>query len=163
VTGGPVHSLERARLAVLALWVGAVAFFLLAGAGIVFEQIGDRNLAGLVNGELLGALNVFEGICWALLILFTVEGFRNRRGTRRWVRLVGAVVMGVLLAVYSLGLGPRMERLRSGVPDFNVPAEQDATPQRALFARDHALYMALLGVNLLLGLGLLVEGIVREP
>ena len=120
----------------LALWVGGTLLVVLA-APVVFRQIGSRDLAGSVFGEILRRFEILKqalSLALVLGVFVTLE----RGGRLAGPMVVAAVAIFVAIAtnVYlAMVLRPRMGYFRDKVGSFDAAAPDD--PWKARFDRLH--------------------------
>jgi hypothetical protein len=139
----------------LMLWVGAVAFFGIGVAPVMFKVLPSKDLAGALNSVILHRLNVVElvgatltGVAFALL--FPLKADKQYR-----IALALLVTMVVLWAAYALGLTAEMKSLRRAINSFDTP-DTASLPLVERFRGLHHWYSRLVSANLLVGLGLFV-------
>src|SRR5437868_11890785 len=97
------------EVVLLAVWLGAAAFFSAAVAPALFAVLPARSLAGDVVGRLLPII-FFSGIIVGVAVLIA-----ELVGARSWVwgaRSVAALVMVAACAVAQAVVAPRIGRLR---------------------------------------------------
>jgi hypothetical protein len=129
----------------LALWLGAAAFFAAAVAPAVFAVLPSRALAGAVVGRTLPAV-FYSGMIIGVLAI-VAGGRPYRQWTWRDPEIAAVGVIGAC-AIAQLVIAPRIERVRAsigGVLD-DLPID-DA--RRVAFGRLHGLSVAWLGVAML--------------
>jgi hypothetical protein len=120
----------------LALWAGGTLLVVLA-APVVFRQIGSRDLAGALFGEILRR---FEAVKQVLSLLLVIALFvRLEQGATLEGRAVAATV-GIFLAVatnvyLSMVVRPRMNYFRMKAGSFDAAPPED--PWRRRFDRLH--------------------------
>ncbi len=131
-----------AEVAVLAAWLGAVAFFGAFVAPAAFAALPSRALAGAVVGRILPPLFV-SGMVAGLIIVGA--GLTRPRAAARAL-LGGALVLSC--AISHLVVGARISTLRAAIgPSLDALAPGD--PRRVMFGRLHALSVAGLGIGTL--------------
>ncbi len=138
----------------ITLWVGGIVFLSAVAAPSIHGSVISRALAGQVVRRMLERFNMMEfGACFFLVAtsLSAVRFVSFKRGCLGLA--LAAVLMGLVTSFYALRLGPRMEHLKTSVPVFETLSETD--PARVEFKGLHHLYVRLMGLNLVLGLGLL--------
>jgi hypothetical protein len=120
----------------LALWAGG-SLLVVMTAPVVFRQMGSRDLAGAVFGEILRR---FEAVKQVLSLLLVIALFvRLEQGVRLEGRAVAATV-GIFLAVatnvyLSMVVRPRMNYFRMKTGSFDTAPPED--PWRRRFDRLH--------------------------
>jgi hypothetical protein len=133
------------ELAVLALWLGAAAFFSAAVAPALFAALPTRALAGDVVGRLLPTI-FYSGIVVGVLVAVLEIQFGS--GRRRSGLTSASAVVAAACAFAQLIVSPKIERLRAeiGGPIDALPAD-DA--RRLAFGRLHGISVAWLGLAML--------------
>lgn len=137
------------------LWVGAVAFFGIGVAPVIFKVLPSKDLAGTLNSVILHRLNMLEligatlsGIGFALLFAFKHT---------KYYKVSLALLLGMVLlwAIYALGLTSAMNDLRRSINSFDAP---DAASQVLIerFRGFHHWYSRLVSANIIVGLVLVV-------
>lgn len=135
----------------LMLWLGSLVFFGFGVASTVFTHIPSRDLAGTVNGVILGKLTIIELVAGALLLSGLL--LYNLKLGKLWAKIpIGiAGVMLVLSFVYGIVIRSSMDDVKAALGSFDSPTEQNVE-LRAEFNSYHKLYSRLVGINLGLGL-----------
>lgn len=134
----------------LALWLGAAAFFSIVVARAAFAVLPTRTLAGALVGRVLPVL-FLAGLAVGLAVLaLELPAMRER-----WGRLAAAAVMVAACGIAQFLIAPRIERLRAAI---GGPLEALAAddPARAAFGRLHAVSVGWLGLAILAALVALV-------
>ena len=141
----PVAALTQ--IVLLALWIGAAAFFAAVVAPASFAVLPTRELAGALVGRALPVLFLL-GITTGLLVLAVEGGGVGRR--RRTARRIAAAAIAVACAVAQFGIAPRIAAIRERLttPLASLPTDD---PQRVAFGRLHMQSVAWLGVAMLAG------------
>lgn len=141
--------------AALMLWLGGLAFFGFGVASTVFTHTPSRDLAGNLNGVILGKLSIIEFVAAALLLGGLL--LYNLRLSKLWSKIpVGiAGVMLVLALVYGVVIRSSMDDVKTRIGSFNNPTQQNVE-LKAEFDGYHKLYSRLVGINMGLGLVLFV-------
>jgi len=125
---------------VLALWLGAAAFFTLVVARAAFAVLPSRTLAGALVGRTLPVLfitGIVVGLAIVILEWATVR--------EHWGRFAAACTMIAACAAAQLWVAPRIDRLREAIGG-PLEALAPGDPQRAAFGRLHAISVGWLGV-----------------
>jgi hypothetical protein len=137
--------LALGQFAILALWLGAAAFFSTAVAPALFATLPTRTLAGDVVGRLLPTI-FYSGIIIGALVAAVEVGF-GRGWYWRGVASASAVIVAAC-AVAQFIIAPKIERLRAeiGGPIDALPID-DA--RRLAFGRLHGISVAWLGLAML--------------
>jgi hypothetical protein len=131
----------------LALWVGGAAFSAVA-APAIFREIGSRDLAGRVFGEVLKRLEGLFHVLSAVLVVgvFTAVGREGRIAGRAAGTAIG-IFLAIATNVYaSMVLRPRMAYYRAQAGSFDDSPED--APWRRKFQALHrrATRVAMLGL-----------------
>lgn len=137
------------------LWVGAVAFFGIGVAPVIFKVLPSKDLAGTLNGVILHRLNMLEligatlsGIGFALLFAFKHTKYYK-------VALTLLLSMMLIWVIYALGLTSIMNDLRRNINSFDAPnASSKELVER--FRGCHHWYSRLVSANIIVGLVLVV-------
>jgi uncharacterized membrane protein len=152
----------------LLVWVGGMIFFAFVAAPLIFQQpvqelTGGTHVPGMIVNAILRRFTLWQSVCAVLLLVALAEQARQvheRRG-RLLGQFAAAVVMAVILVWCGWIIGSRMQALRAEIGDFNTaPAD---LPARVEFDALHHRYVALMGLNMVLGLGLFVASVVLIP
>ncbi len=133
------------QLVVLALWLGAAAFFSFAVAPALFATLPSRSLAGQVVGRTLPIVFYLGMIAGAVVVALQTAGARS--GIRD-VRALCGCLMIAACAVAQFIIGRRIDRLRD---EIGVPIESLAVDdaRRIAFGRLHGASVAWLGLAML--------------
>jgi uncharacterized protein DUF4149 len=143
---------EVIQFAVIAIWLGAAAFFSIAVAPALFAVLPSRSLAGEVVGRLL------PGIFYSGIIVGAVVAWTQFRAQSAWSwrgRESAGAVMIAACGIAQLIVAPRIDRLRAeiGGPLEILPAD-DA--RRVAFGRLHGASVAWLGLAMIAAIIVLV-------
>ncbi|MDE1161781.1 MAG: DUF4149 domain-containing protein [Acidobacteriaceae bacterium] len=143
------------RLIALALWVGAIVFFI-AVTAVAFRAMPIHEAGIIVRGSLL-SLHRIGLIAGTFYIFFTLALLSTQRDTHpaRAAELALVVSMMALTAYSQMSVIPRMENDRLTLGGDVSKANQD-NPAYKHFSRLHGLSVKLEGVVLFEGLALLV-------
>ena len=142
--------------ALVALWLGAAAFFALTVAPSAFAALPSRELAGAVVGRVLPVLFWSGAAVGALLVLLEARG--PRAGHWR-VRMVASSSIAVACLIAQLAIAPRIASLRSEMRE-PLASLAPTDPQRVAFGRLHMFSVAWLGVAMLGGFTVLATAAV---
>lgn len=139
----------------LMFWLGGLAFFGFGVAGTIFQHLSSRDLAGNLNGIILGKLSTMEFIS-AVLLLGGLLVY-NLKLSKVWAKIpIGiAGVMFVLALVYGVVIRSSMDDVKTQIGSFDNPAPQELE-LKAEFDGYHKLYSRLVGINMGLGFILFV-------
>jgi hypothetical protein len=144
----------------LSLWIGGIAFLSGIAAPAAFRSMASRTVAGEIVGKMLKQLNHLELICVMILLVtcFSAFQFVIDHKNKIWLLISILIFMGMITSFYSFHLSPQMQSLKEGTPTFDSLSKDN--PIRAEFNRMHRLYVMLMGLNLLLGAGVLYGSVV---
>jgi hypothetical protein len=146
--------LLKTRLALLALWVGAMAFFSFFVAPAAFAVLPSTYLAGQVVSRTLGGLEIFGLVVGALLLALLFAG-RNTRGRGFAFELIVIALMVASTAVSRFIVSARLHQIRLEFGErLNTLAAAD--PSRATFDFLHQVSVGLTSFNLLAALALII-------
>lgn len=141
---------EALYLFSVTLWAGGLWAIGYLAAPVLFSQLGDRQLAGMVAGKLFALIGWIGLGAAAYLLVFLV----GRWGTRVF-RLAGlwlVLLMAAMAAVQLFGIQPLMEQLKLDA----LPREVMESVLRDRFATWHGVSSILYLVQSVLGLWLVV-------
>jgi hypothetical protein len=147
------------ELVILALWLGAAAFFSFVVAPALFATLPSRTLAGLVVGRALPVVFYLGMAVGAAVVVLQTTGDRGVRD----VRALCGCLMVAACAVAHFVIGRRIVRLREqiGAPIESL-AVDDA--RRIAFGRLHGFSVAWLGLAMLAaGLALVMAWRATDP
>jgi hypothetical protein len=143
---------QKIRLAILGLWLGAMAFFSFVVAPSAFAVLRQQQLAGALVSRTLGVLEVIGIIIGALLIAILVLS-RERDGAFLYELIALALMTGSMLVSHFV-VSRRMHELRVGLGEIAQLAAND--PARVEFDRLHQYSVWLMGFNILGAIALIV-------
>ncbi|HKC87072.1 MAG TPA: DUF4149 domain-containing protein, partial [Blastocatellia bacterium] len=101
---------QKIRLAILGLWLGAMAFFSFVVAPSAFAALGQQQLAGALVSRTLGVLEIIGMIIGALLIAILV--LSKERDRAFLYELIALALMTVSTLVSRFVVSRRMHELR---------------------------------------------------
>ena len=136
---------------IVALWLGAAAFFTLAVAPSAFAALPSRELAGAVVGRVLPVL-FWSGAVVGLASL-ALEARTRLPGHRR-ARLAAASSIVAACLIAQVGIAPRIAALRAEMRE-PLATLAPTHPQRVAFGRLHMFSVAWLGAAMAGGITLL--------
>jgi len=143
---------QKIRLAILGLWLGAMAFFSFVVAPSAFAVLRQQQLAGALVSRTLGALEIIGIIIGALLIAILVV---SRGRDRAFLyELIALALMTVSMLVSHFVVSRRMHELRMSLGEIAQLAAND--PARVEFDRLHQYSVWLMGFNILGAIALIV-------
>ena len=133
------------QLVVLALWLGAAAFFSFAVAPALFATLPSRTMAGQVVGRTLPIVFYLGMAAGAVVVVLQTTG--GRGGIRDVRALCGCLIVAAC-AVAQFIIGRRIDRLRDDIGgSIESLAVDDA--RRIAFGRLHGASVAWLGIAML--------------
>jgi hypothetical protein len=144
--------LRKIRLAILGLWLGAMAFFSFVVAPAAFAALRQQQLAGALVSRTLGALEIIGMIIGALLIAILI--FSRERDRAFLYELIALALMTVSMLVSHFVVSRRMHELRVSLGEIAQLAAND--PSRVEFDRLHQYSVWLMGFNILGAIALIV-------
>jgi len=144
--------LQKTRLAILGLWLGAMAFFSFVVAPSAFAVLKQQQLAGALVSRTLGALEIIGMIAGALLIAIL---FISRERDRAFLyELIALALMTVSMLVSHFVVSRRMHELRMSLGEIAQLAAN--APARIEFDRLHQYSVWLMGFDILGAIALIV-------
>ena len=143
---------QKIRLAVLGLWLGAMAFFSFVVAPAAFVALPQQQLAGALVSKTLGVLEIIGMIIGALLIAILI--FSRERGKAPLYELIALTLMTVSMLVSHFVVSRRMHDLRVSLGEIALLAAND--PARLEFDRLHQYSVWLMGFAILGAIALIV-------
>jgi len=143
---------QKIRLAILGLWLGAMAFFSFVVAPSAFAALRQQQLAGALVSRTLGALEIIGIITGALLIAILI--FSRERDRAFLYELIALALMTVSMLVSHFVVSRRMHELRMSLGEIAQLAAND--PARVEFDRLHQYSVWLMGFNILGAIALIV-------
>ena len=134
----------------ITLWVGGLWAIGYIAAPVLFSSLGDRQLAGMVAGQLFSLMGWIGlgSAAYLLLFLLVRQGGHAFKGAVFWLVLS----MGLLAAVSQFGIQPLMAQLKADA----LPREVMESVLRDRFAAWHGISSILYLVQSLLGVWLVV-------
>ena len=144
--------LQKTRLAILGLWLGAMAFFSFVVAPSAFAVLRQQQLAGALVSRTLGALEIIGIIAGALLIALLF--FSRERDRAFLYELIALALMTASMLVSHFVVSRRMHELRMSLGEITQLAASD--PARVEFDRLHQYSVWLMGFNILGAIALIV-------
>jgi Domain of unknown function (DUF4149) len=144
--------LQKTRLTILGLWLGAMAFFSFVVAPSAFAVLQQRQLAGAMVSRTLNALEIIGIIAGALLIALLF--FSRERDRAFLYELIALALMTVSMLVSHFVVSRRMHDLRMSLGEIAQLAAND--PARVEFDRLHQYSVWLMGFDILGAIALIV-------
>lgn len=141
---------EALYLVVLTLWVGGLWAIGYLAAPVLFASLGDRQLAGLVAGQLFALIGWIGlgGAAYLLVFLVARWGGQVLRRAVFWL----VILMALLTAASQFGIQPLMAQLKADA----LPREVMESVLRDRFVAWHGVSSILYLVQSVLGLWLVV-------
>lgn len=139
---------EALYLIAITLWVGGLWAIGYIAAPVLFANLGDRQLAGLVAGKLFALVGWVGLGCAAYLLLFVL--MRSGTGFFKSAVFWLVLLMGLLTVVSQFGIQPLMAQLKADA----LPREVMESVLRDRFAAWHGISSILYLLQSLLGLWL---------
>ena len=143
---------QKIRLAILGLWLGAMAFFSFVVAPSAFAALGQQQLAGALVSRTLGVLEIIGIITGAMLIVILV--LSRERDRAFLYELIALALMTVSMLVSHFVVSRRMHELRVSLGEIAQLAANDLA--RVEFDRLHQYSVWLMGFNILGAIALIV-------
>jgi hypothetical protein len=144
--------LQKTRLTILGLWLGAMAFFSFVVAPSAFAVLKQQQLAGALVSRTLGALEIIGVIAGAILIALLF--FSRERDRAFLYELIALALMTVSMLVSHFVVSRRMHDLRMSLGEIAQLAAND--PARVEFDRLHQYSVWLMGFDILGAIALIV-------
>lgn len=144
--------LQKTRLTILGLWLGAMAFFSFVVAPSAFAVLQQQQLAGALVSRTLGALEIIGIIAGAILIALLF--FSKERDRAFLYELIALALMTVSMLVSHFVVSRRMHDLRMTLGEIAQLAAND--PARVEFDRLHQYSVWLMGFDILGAIALIV-------
>ncbi len=144
----------------LALWIGGITLLCVAVAPAVHHSMASKPVAGEIVGKILDRLNRIEIGCWLTLLAtgFSSFHFVSSKVSELSMLVLVIFTMGLLTLFYAFHLPSRMAALREKTPTLDTLSANHAA--KIEFNRLHRIYVRLMSLNLVLGLGVLYGSVV---
>jgi hypothetical protein len=144
---------DKIRLAILGLWLGAMAFFSFIVAPAAFAVLPLPQLAGALVSRTLGILEIIGAALGALLIVILV--FSKERGGRAFLfELITLTLMTISMLVSHFAVSRRLHAMRMQFGEISLLAAGD--PARITFDRLHQYSVWLMTFDILAAIVLIV-------
>ena len=139
---------EALYLFAITLWIGGLWVIGYLVAPVLFANLGDRQLAGMVAGKLFSLIGWIGlgAAAYLVVFLFARHGLRVLRVAGLWLVLL----MATMAAAQLFGIQPLMEQLKLAA----VAQEAMASVTRDRFATWHGISSIVYLIQSLLGLRL---------
>ena len=159
-TSGLWHLIKWMHFLALALWIGGIIFLAMIAAPAIHTSMASKAIAGDIVGRILKRFNVAELACCAVLILTSFAVYHFIPGYSRLLSymMLAVFLMGLITAFYVFSLTPKMHALKEKVPTLEMLSSGHAVKEE--FDRLHHLYVKLMSLNLVLGMGVLYVSVV---
>jgi hypothetical protein len=141
------------RLAILGLWLGAMAYFSFIVAPAAFAVLPLPQLAGALVSRTLGILEVI-GIVLGLLLIIILVFSRERSSKARLFELILLALMTGSMLVSHFVASRRIHQMRVSFGEISLLAASD--PTRVAFDRLHQFSVWLMGFDILAAIVLIV-------
>ena len=152
---------DRTRLAILALWLGIMAYFSLVVAPIAFAVLGDPRLAGNIVSRNLAVTEVVGIVLGLLLITITLRQVARgvRAGRFDHANLAILTGMTAMMVVSKFLVSARLHQIRIeyGERFASLPATD---PVRTSFNSLHQVSVWLMGLTMI-GAVILIVRLIR--
>lgn len=148
--------LHIAALSITA-WVGALWAIGYVAVSILFRAQPDKQLAGMLSGQMLTVVSYIGIACGSYLLLYRLA-ISGKAAVREWVFWLVAAMLAITLLL-QFGIYPLMA-------DIKLQAQSTDVMQSALaprFKMWHGISSILYMVESLLGVALVIKGISRRP
>lgn len=138
-------------------WVGALWAIGYVAVSILFRAQPDKQLAGMLSGQMLTAVSYIGIVCGAYLLLYRIA-LSGKAAVREGVFWLVAAMLALTL-LQQFGIYPLMAdiRLQAGVADVMQSA---LAPQ---FGMWHGISSILYLLQSLFGAALVIKGVSRRP
>ena len=144
---------DKIRLAILGLWLGAMAFFSFVVAPAAFAVLPLPQLAGALVSQTLGALEII-GIALGVLLI-VILAFSKERGGRAFLsELITLALMTIAMLVSHFAVSRRLHAMRMQFGEIPLLAAGD--PARITFDRLHQYSVWLMTFDILAAIALIV-------
>ena len=145
--------LDKIRLAILGLWLGAMAFFSFVVAPAAFAVLPLPQLAGALVSRTMGILEIIGIALGALLIVILI--FSKERGGQAFLfELITLASMTVSMLVSHFVVSRRLHAMRMQFGEISLLAAGD--PTRIAFDRLHQYSVWLMTFDILVAIVLIV-------
>ncbi len=143
---------QRIRLAILGLWLGAMAFFSFVVAPAAFTVLPQQQLAGALVSRTLNALELIGVVTGGLLIL--ILSLSKERGKAALFELITITLMTISMFVSHFFVSSRLSDMRARFGEIAQLADGD--PARLSFDRLHEYSVWLMSFNIVAAVALIV-------
>ncbi|HZF38064.1 MAG TPA: DUF4149 domain-containing protein [Blastocatellia bacterium] len=143
---------QNIRLAILGLWLGAMAFFSFVVAPGAFAVLPQQQLAGSLVSRTLGVLEIIGILIGALLIAILI--FSSERSKASLYELIALALMTASMLVSHFVISNRLHQMRVSLGEIAQLAAND--PARLEFDRLHQYSVWLMGFDILGAIALIV-------
>lgn len=151
--------LAKIRIALLSLWLGAMAYFSFVVAPAAFAVLPTRQLAGNLVNRALGITELIGIALGATLIVLLLIA-RAVRSKAFWFELATLGAMTAAMLISRLIVSQRLHALRVQLGDVSALAATDS--HRIAFDQLHQYSVWLMSFNIIAALILIVL-LVRQP
>lgn len=147
---------NTASLAITA-WVGALWSIGYIAVSILFRAQPDKQLAGMLSGQMLAVVSYIGIVCGAYLLLYLLA-LSGKTAVREWAFWLVAAMLAITLLL-QLGIYPLMA-------DIKLQAQSPDVMQSALASRFkmwHGISSVLYLLESLFGVSLIIKGASKSP
>ncbi|MBI3316889.1 MAG: DUF4149 domain-containing protein [Candidatus Omnitrophica bacterium] len=144
----------------LSLWIGGIVFLACVAAPSIHHSMASRAIAGEIVSKILARLNLIELGCCVILVLTSFSSYPFIQGYHSmiWNLSLAFLFMGAVTAFCTFYLSPRMQSLKQKIPTLDTLSSTHAGKME--FDRLHRMYVKLMSLNLVLGMGALYLSVV---
>jgi len=147
---------HTASLAITA-WVGGLWAIGYIAVSVLFRAQPDKQLAGMLSGQMLTVVSYIGIVCGAYLLLYLLA-ISGKTAVREWVFWLVAAMLAITLLL-QFGIYPLMA-------DIKLQAQSPDVMQSALASRFkmwHGISSVLYLLESLFGTALVIKGVSRRP
>ena len=147
---------HTASLAITA-WVGGLWAIGYVAVSVLFRAQPDKQLAGMLSGQMLTVVSYIGIVCGAYLLLYLLA-ISGKTAVREWVFWLVAAMLAITLLL-QFGIYPLMA-------DIKLQAQSPDVMQSALASRFkmwHGISSVLYLLESLFGMALVIKGVSRSP
>lgn len=143
---------QKIRLALLSLWLGAMAFFSFVVAPAAFAALPTQQLAGSLVSATLGKLEIIGIIIGLALMAILILSKERSKAFLYELTAVGLMTASMLVSHFFVS--SRLHQMRVSLGEIAQLAASD--PARLEFERLHQYSVWLMGFNILGAIALIV-------
>jgi hypothetical protein len=150
---------RRFRLAILGVWLGAMAFFSFVVAPAAFAVLPQQQLAGALVSRTLGALELIGVVLGGGLLLLLI--FSKERGKAPLCEFITIALMTISSLASRFVISKRIHEIRDRVGEIAQLTSGD--PTRETFDRLHHYSVWLMSFNIIAAIVLILILSRRNP